>query len=437
MAAVTFKIYPTPEGKKASIFAVLRISQAIRPEINTGERVLSKHWGAGRVKGGPDKVEINLHLNKIEKDLLQVWRDNPTADKSTITELARKAIRGEAEVQKKTLFHALDLFLSEAEAGKGRNTFKMYRSLITKLQDFNKSYAIDFDNLDFNFYDAFKKFLYSVPNPAFAGYTLSYNSSVDHYSIVRGADGGIGLFDDTVFKYLTNLSAFLRWAINRDYPVDRSFEKWELIKRSYPPIALTKEELDRLEAVSMPTEILAIARDYLVLECRTGARISDIQRFDIKSVQDNTWSYVPKKTSRLNAKEVKLPFTGYCAPAWWILQRYNFKMPKIAEQTINRNIKEACKIAGIDCEISITRWIGSKKVVIPGKKYEYITTHTGKKTFITILAENNVPLKVISDLSGTTVQTIIKHYLGKSDAKVIDNYLNQVETQQSIMRKAN
>lgn len=438
MATVAFKVYPTPEGKKASIFAVLRISQAIRPEINTGERVFAKHWGAGRVKGGPDKVEINLHLNQIEKNLLQIWRENSTADKATITDLARKAIRGDAAVQKKTLFHALELFLNECESGKGRNTFKMYRSLQTKLTDFNERYPIDFNNLDFNFYDAFKRYLYLVPNPAYPNHCLAGDSDGDSFRIVHtsGARGTIGLFDDTVYKYFTNLKAFLAWATDRGYPVDKPFEKWEIIKRSYPPISLSKEELDRLESAQL-TGTLAIARDFLALECRTGARISDLQRFDIKQANDRVWTYIPKKTARLHAKEVKLPFVGYTAPAWWILQRYNFKMPAIAEQTINRNIKEACRLAGIDSEISITRWVGSKKVIIPGKKYEYITTHTGKKTFITILAENNVPLKVISDLSGTSVQTIIKHYLGKSDSKVIDNYLNQVETSQSIMRKAN
>lgn len=427
--------------EEVSIDLIFTIDRDHRFPLATGERIQPKYWNKDEkcVKSTyTGHHEINRRLVQMKERVMTAYGEWKHSGKAfdDLKAAIRVAVKGNAVVQKKTLFQALELFLNECEDNKGKNTVKMYRSLRAKLLDFNDKYPIDFNNLDLNFYDAFKRYLYLVPNPAYVDHRLVADAGGDCFHIVRTPYGGgnIGLFDDTVFKYIINLSAFLSWASERDYPVERSFERWQIIRRSYPAISLTKDELERLESTPMDG-VMAIARDYLALECRTAARISDLQRFDIKQVNDNVWTYTPKKTARLHATQIKLPFTGYCAPAWWILQRYNFRMPKIAEQTINRNIKEACNLAGIDSEISITRWIGSKKVVIPGKKWEYITTHTGKKTFITILAENNVPLKVISDLSGTSVQTIIKHYLAKSDAKVIDNYLNQVQGDIPLMRK--
>ena len=118
-----------------------------------------------------------------------------------------------------------------------------------------------------------------------------------------------------------------------------------------------------------------------------------------------------------------------------IVQKYGGKLPEISEQHLNQHIKTLCEKAGITQEIYIERWQGNKKIRIPGKKYEFISLHSGKRTFITILGNMGVPVKVISDFTGTSIKTIEKHYLGRTELYVAESYLNSIESNQ--LREAN
>ena len=180
---------------------------------------------------------------------------------------------------------------------------------------------------------------------------------------------------------------------------------------------------------------LSIARDYLSICCRSGQRISDVKRISSLAISSGTWHVYQKKGSREKQKIVELPLTGFCAPVIDIVNKYGGQLPALSEQHINKHIKTLCKLAGITQEIYIERWQGNKKIKIPGKKYEFISTHCGKKSFITILAGLGMPIRHISQLTGTSIRTIEKHYLGLADMHIIDSYLMKIEGDNQL-RKA-
>lgn len=437
MATVSFKIYKTPEGKKATIFAVLRVSQAIRPEIDTGERVFTKHWGIDRVKGGPDKVEINLHLNQIEKDLLQMWRENATADKATITKLARIIIRGEASVQKKTVFEAFDRLIAIYKEERDSKTVAKFQTLYNYLSRFDAKSPVTFESMNYGFYDAFKAFLYQQPNQTHPN--SFFHDHGDYWTISKKAsDYPVGLFDDTVYKHIINLKIFLEWARRREYAVHPSFSDWPIVQREYEPISLTIDELDRLENAIINESHIDVGRDYLVIECRTGQRISDIKRFDIADYADFKWAFKQYKGRGLKRREQKVTvfFNGYCEPALLVLAKHKFQMPAISEQKLNKNIREACKLSGIDQEMYTERWVGNKCVRFYGKKYEFISTHTGRKTFITVGLQY-LPPEIVMNLAGISSYQTLKKYKAKSEESVIKDHLNKVKENIAVMRKAN
>lgn len=438
MATVRFRLnHPEKEGER-SIQVELYINSAIRPEIATGEKVLTKHWTGTRANSkAPDYHRLNDNLSRIERELTQLWRDNQN-DLSKIKSLMPEVVRGKSSTsEKKRIFEALEKFLQECEAGKAGNTLKMYRSLKQKLEDFDKLHSIDFDNLDFNFYDSFKKYLHGLPNPNYTGYNLFLADSKDHYLISRDSGGQpVGLFDDTVYKYFTNLKAFLSWSEKRGHQIHPSYKSWEIIKRKHDPISLTLEELERLETTVMSTNALDVARDYLALESRTGQRISDTKRVDPKDITDLKWTHHPKKGNRLSAKTVSVHFKGFCAPALLILAKYGFRMPQINEAQLNINIKLACKEAKIDSDFFIERWAGNKKIRITGKKYEFISTHIGRATFITLALSHGMPVEYVMELTGISEYQTLSHYRAKFEDKSIEQYLNNVSENISLMKKA-
>jgi integrase len=437
MATVRFRLnHPKKEGERA-ILVELYINSKLKPEISTGEKVLAKHWNGTRATSkAPDYHRLNDNLSRIERELTQLWRDN-LQDLSSIKSKMPEIVRGKTSTeQKKRLFEALDKFLEECATTKGENTLKMYRSLQSKLISFDALYSIDLDTLDFNFYDRFKKWLYEQPNPNYPGCSLYLIDSKDCY-ILSGDDRGlpVGLFDDTVFKYFTNLKAFLAWSEKRGYQIHQSFKSWQIIKRKHAPISLTTEELQKLGEVELKPH-LDIARDYLLMECYTGQRISDIIRFDQKDYSDYKWTHRPKKGNRLSSKTVTVHFVGYSQPALFILGKHNFKLPKVSEAKLNKNIKEACKLAGIDSEVHTERWAGNKKIRISGRKHEFISTHTGRKTFITLALSNGMPVEYVMELTGITEYQTLSHYRAKFEDSSIEQYLKSVSDNIRLLKKA-
>lgn len=406
-------------------------------DLSTGRKVIPSLWTGTRVeKEAANSARINKHLANLESKLLNVPDDHPGISKQEEERIVRAIIKGEPtgqQSEKKTVAEALTKFIAQYAREKESGTVKRYRGLLKKLNAFNPT--LSFQQLDQSFYDEFKTFLYENPNPVYSGYRMDYDVFSGAY-IMAPTDGdcNVGLFDDTVFKYFINLKTVIAWAEKRDYQVHQSYKSWEIIKREYDPISLTMDELNRIEGLSLSSH-LDIARDYLVLECRTGQRISDLKRFDRSDIHGDEWTFKQKKGARLNQNQVTLPFVGYAAPALLILQKYNYQLPKISEQKLNKHIKTVCQKAGIDHEIYIERYAGSRKIRIPGKKYDFISTHTGRKTFVTLcLQDPHFTESMVMDITGIRSFKTLKHYKGKADMSNIRKALEGMSGPQQLMK---
>src|SRR5690606_40006189 len=104
----------------------------------------------------------------------------------------------------------------------------------------------------------------------------------------------------------------------------------------------------------------------------------------------------------------------------------NFKMPVLSEQKINQNIKLACKEACINTLTETFRTAQNKRIRIAGPKYEFISTHTGRKTFITIALQFMSPTSVMR-LAGIDSYSTLKHYEGDMDSSIMRESLKKVE----------
>lgn len=408
---------------EVTIMASFSIGRAGRFGITTDEKIEPKLWDFKRQCAKPSHrhhIDINNALSDYKRDLLNLWKQNRAM--LTFDEFKLLAVRTANPSQKKTLYEAYDNFLKSCESERDKKTVFKYLQLLDLLKAYNQIKPFDLVSMDLNFYDGFKIFLYSQPNKQYQKYQLVKDQ--DYYTIQPGKGNPVPLLDNTVYKILSNLKFFLGWCVDRGYTVP-SYQKWSILRQAAKPISLTLSELEKLENAILPKH-LAIARDYLVFECRTGQRISDIKRFDISNFHDNTWSFFRKKGNRIHSKQVHVHFEGYCAPALKILERYNFKLPEISEQKLNKHIKEACKIAGINSTITEIRYSGSKCIKFIGFKYEFISSHTGRKTFITLGLQFMSP-KIVKDLAGISDYQTLKHYEGQSESVIIKQQLKDMD----------
>jgi site-specific recombinase XerD len=435
---------------EVSIFAKFTVDRNRRIEITLDEKIEPKHWDfkSQQVKSTyRGHYEVNIYLSDFKTKLLTLYRENRDIPFDKFKALAQQ----KPSTEKKTLFIAIEQFLAQYGAEKDIKTVGRYKVMTKQLKIFSQTHDIDIHTLDHNFYDKFKRFLFEIPNPNYRGCSLVVDhSDTNTFSIDRSGSGTpIGLFDDTVYKYFIHIKTFLAWAEKRGFKVHPSYKSWEIIQRRYPPISLTLSEVEHLENFEFTEEnvkpyanknfnsvikAINIARDYLVFECRTGQRISDIKRFDLKDFKDDKWTFTPRKGNRLLGKTNTVYFKGYCAPALLILQKHNWKMPVVSEQKINDNIKTACKIAGINEEITTYRWAQNKRIKISGPKYSFLSSHTGRKSFVTILLQHT-DAKTVKDLAGIDSWETLKHYEGNSESSAIESNLEKIPTR-TVMKKA-
>src|SRR5690606_11727224 len=125
---------------------------------------------------------INKHLSKIEVDLLDVWRDHKPATYEELTALVKKEVKGDARVEKKTFSEAVRRSVAQYEQEKEKTTAGRYKVLLNKLIAFNPN--LTFEQIDHNFYDAFKKWLYGNDNQVYTGYDLRRDPDSDGYILV-------------------------------------------------------------------------------------------------------------------------------------------------------------------------------------------------------------------------------------------------------------
>ena len=159
----------------------------------------------------------------------------------------------------------------------------------------------------------------------------------------------------------------------------------QLNKLDFPII--TESELTKLIETKVPP-ILEKYKDLFLFQLFTGQRISDVKAFRKEQIKGNIWEFYAEKTSKLT----KVPLSGFGAYALVILKKYDYKLPAFTEQHLNKNIKEVCRIAEIDEPFTFQRLQGARVITTTRPKWELITTHTARRSCISLLISKGVPL---------------------------------------------
>jgi len=177
-------------------------------------------------------------------------------------------------------------------------------------------------------------------------------------------------------------------------------------------IALRDDEVLKLYNYQCDNERDELIKDVFLLECTIGQRISDTSR-----TSDNTQNIqgvdIIKLVQQKTSKSISINLIFEIAKSI-LVDKYKYNIPRIAtsasleKDAINRRIKVIAKDAGIDgFEKSITHKAGDPKpIVTEVPRYEMISTHTGRRTFVTMLALRGWPYEKIGRYTGQTPKTV-------------------------------
>jgi len=221
---------------------------------------------------------------------------------------------------------------------------------------------------------------------------LVYPFDRDQYIAFRSFLKSSGLSDNTIAGYMR--SAFSQFLRSVNQPVDfiDTNEKY-----GYPDCFSRSERLKIIEFNC--SGYLGKARDLLNCQFLTGMRYSDTQRFRMNWVNGLIIEYIQLKTSQV----AYAPFTKELEA---LLLRYDGKMPKISNQKYNKYLKELASV------LEFRRQVKGKPLS------EVVTSHWGRRTFITHHLDDGVPLHVVQQMVGKRTYDSIKPYISISKKKI-------------------
>ncbi len=223
---------------------------------------------------------------------------------------------------------------------------------------------------------------------------------------------------------LKEIKTLCRHARKKGMDINDEVFNWEL-KYTKPNIVyLNNEELEAIQNLESLPLYLDNARDWLLISCMTGQRVSDFMRFD-KSMIRNEKNRIGKEipliefTQEKTEKMIAVPLQNGVLT---ILKKRNGNFPNhISKQRYNEYIKEVCRIAGITEPTK-----GSKKTMVAkGKyrqlegvypKYELVTSHIGRRSFASNFF-GVIPNSLIMSATGHTKESQFLAYVGKSQTE--------------------
>ena len=230
----------------------------------------------------------------------------------------------------------------------------------------------------------------------------------------------VGLKNSTIEKKLGYLRWFLNWATDRGYNTNLDYKKFHptLKMTQRKVIYLTKEEIARVRDLELSESqaYLDPIRDIFLFCCFSGLRHSDVNNLRRSDIKGDHIEVTTVKT----ADSISIELNKVTRD---ILEKYkdtpfkdNKALPNYTNQAMNRDIKELCKLAGINEEIRVTTYKGNVRTDKSQPKWELVGTHTGRRTFI------------VNALSLGITPNIVMKWTGHSDYKAMKPYIDIVDS---------
>lgn len=191
-------------------------------------------------------------------------------------------------------------------------------------------------------------------------------------------------------------------------------------------IALTNEEVTKLRNYTAPCKADQETLDMFLLECTTGQRVSDLPKVG-EGVREREGimyiTIVQEKTS----KKIEVPIIFEIAKE--LLCKYKSGLPNVTKDKINKNIKRIAREAGIKGEEMVSRHYNGadKPTVTHHDRCDLISSHTGRRTFVSLLSIRGWNYEEIAKYTGhTNIKTVATY--DKSTAMDREAYKNISET---------
>jgi integrase len=390
----TFKLKePNSDKETLILFSCFFKDENKKFIFSTGEKINPKNWDASNkfpyINGSKKSKfaeSIKMQLNRYSDLMLETESLYKRINEEFTSKTLRKVFDEEFKITpsgKNIFFDAYDEFTTDKTKAKewSSATILRYNNIKNILKKFEKekTYFLTFSKIDEAFHREFT--CYCMDELKHINNTYSRN---------------LGLF-----------KTFMFWAKDKKYTYNDAFIKFKKVDRVITnQIALTIEDLNKLMKHEFKSNRLEKVRDVFVFACVTGMRFGELSLISRSNVTNN---YIILKEEKDETKEAReIPLTSLSR---YILTKYEYNLPLIANQKHNEYIKE------VFAELEYTNKV--QKVTTKGKENikeemifkDRISSHTARRTFITMMKRQGKSDKLIASITGhSDMKTLNQYY---------------------------
>jgi hypothetical protein len=399
-------------NKKEGEFNLIRMSMTIssknRVHVSTGEYVMLAHWDkkSGRIADRyidlyPDYPLVNQRLDDLTHFTVSLITD----------------YRGRKELYLLTpekFRYLVKKFLRDGEAPEGTATdvLAYYKSYVdqrqnqARLKDGSKKHELAS-------YRAFKRFVKSV------GYQIGMDeiklSLFEAYRDFLGNEPSAPL-DITISRHMKRLKealskAYVEGLIPQFNPNEIKLgAQLGLTRQSRENIALDKNQLNRIIALDLSHRPgLRKLRDLFIVNCYLGLRFNRWQEINGKNIVEvEGVKLLEIITKKGNGKKIIIPVHPVADK---IASKYGWDFGRVmSNQKANKYLQEIAQMAGFTDSFKRVARRGQRDTVEEIPMYKLISTHTARRTFVTIHATDGIALTDIQGLTGHGTREMVEHY---------------------------
>jgi integrase len=370
-------------------------------KYSTGEVINPKYWNkedkmpaviAGRtlqaVKNRDVQKQLVRYQTEFHKLISQLEMHDMEITISTVKSKLDLAFKKTAS--KKTFFDFYDEFVAEKMKNRDWSpaTIKRYANIKTMLQNFEKS----------------KRFVLT-----FSKINSSFHSEFTDYCM-----GTLQHINNTYARNLGLVKTFLFWALEKKYTYNDQFKKFKKKERVITnQVVIDKNELELLMKHEYQFKSLERVRDVFVFAAVTGMRYGELKFISKSNIDGTTFHLKEEKGSEKEIRSIPLSKVSI-----YLLEKYDYQLPIIANQKHNDYIKEVFRKAGFTHTVQKVSTRGKEVIREDMPFYTRVSSHTARRVFITMMKREGKSDKLISKITGhRDMKTLNSYYQVDSDEK--------------------
>ena len=422
MATVSFHLKEPKVDKPTAIFIWFNPQNGgPRVRLYTGDKIEPSLWAGGDVQRAitkgrafdPDVKRVNEALNanneRMSKRLLTYWGECRAAGILPTAEQLRAVIEPEATaepVPSRPLPLPDLLAYKERHARTRRpNTVKALGTLYNHLERYaaTTGRTLEYAQFTGQFWHDFTAYLLDIAN----------------------------LVDNSIAKHLAHFKHFLGDANEAGRNPLQDYKRWRWARRDSEVLALTRSELAALETVnvSMLPEAARLenARALFLISCYTGLRFSDVAALRPEHQKGEWLQLTAQKTS----EKLTVPLRGNKALPI-LAKLWAGEVRPISNQKLNKYIKDVARWAGLDTPTEQVEFRGSQRTSTTLPKHELVSSHTGRRTFVTLSLEGGLSWETIMKATGHKDFKSFRRYIQVTPERLLADFARVWGEQEAI-----